>query len=524
MSSKLKEAIQRGKGEPSMAEGRYSTLSRDRNNYLDRAREYSRFTLPYVLPEESDMSRGGAANQHGFQGIGAQAVNHLSNKLTINMYPTGRSFFSLQFNEDTKGKLIEAGYEPTALQELLISAEARCSTFQQVVAARVAYTEAFKNLLISGNVLMYLPKDGHLQAIKLDRYVLKRDLSGRLVELCILQKKTYDTLSDEVRESIKAIKGTDTPKDDEVVSIYTWVLRKNTEEFYVAQAVQGITISQVQEIGESDLPWIPLRWNSTYGEDYGRGLVEDHAGDFYVVEFLSEAVAKGMALMADIKYLVKPGSQTDIDAVSSAPTGEWVFGNLEDVGVLQLERYADFTPIAEVLAKYERRIGQAFLLNSAVRRDAERVTTVELRIDAQELEMSLGGVYSLLAQTMQTPLAYLYLKRIKFPLPEEAVVPDIITGLEAFGKSGDLDKIKQYTEMMMLPANWPPAVQERTKFNIYSREVAASLSMKLPWVMSDEEWEEKMAAQKQAQQDAAMAEAAVKSAPELVKQQGGNPQ
>jgi len=520
MSLSLLKQIKQGKGSSVAIEGRYNHLSSDRNGYLDRAREYSRFTLPYVLPDASNLDRGGAANQHGYQGIGAQAVNHLANKLTINMFPTGRSFFNLQFDEVAKANLIGDGYDPTQLSELLVEAENRCTTFQQKVAARVAYTEAFKNLLISGNVCMYLPGDGFLQAIKLDRYVIQRDLSGKMTEIITVQQKAFNTLSEEVQLGLKSIKGTECPKEDDEVKIYTWVYRKDKETFCVIQAVNDVAIKDYQEIAEEDLPWKPLRWNSTYGEDYGRGLCEDHAGDFYVIEFLSEAVAKGMALMADIKYLIKPGSQTDIDEISTAPTGEWVFGSLDDIGVLQLERYADFTPISNVLDQYKRRIGQAFLLNSAVRRDAERVTTVELRIDAQELETSLGGVYSLLAQTMQSPLALLYLKRVGFPLPDGTVLPNIITGLEAFGKIGDLDKIKQYTEMMQLPQMWPAQVQEGTDFLVYSREVAAALSMKMPWTLSEEQLQAKRQAQAEAQQQQQMAEAGINAAPELVKQAG----
>ena len=183
MSVSLLSQIQQGKGSDVKIEGRYSHLSSDRNGYLDRAREYSRFTLPYVLPNSKDLSRGGAGNQHGFQSIGAQAVNHLSNKLTINMFPTGMSFFNLEFDEETKAQLVEDGFDPTQLTELLVEAEKRCSSFQQKVAARVAYTECFKNLLISGNVCLFLPGDGMLQAIKLDRYVIQRDLSGRMIEI-----------------------------------------------------------------------------------------------------------------------------------------------------------------------------------------------------------------------------------------------------------------------------------------------------------------------------------------------------
>ncbi len=519
MSNTLLEQVVKGIGSSVNIEGRYTFLSSDRNNYRDRAREYSKFTLPYVLPDTDGSDRGGGANQHGFQGIGAQAVNHLANRLTINMFPIGRSFFNTEFDPTAKAALVKDGYDPTQLSELLVEAEERCSALQTKIAARVAYTEAFKSLIITGNVCMYLPADGNLQAIKLDRYVLSRDLSGKLTELIILQKKAFSTLSEEVKDSIKSIKGTSTPDEDDEISIYTWIYRKDIETFIVAQSVEGILIRDYQEISEQSLPWKPLRWNSCYGEDYGRGLVEDHSGDFYVIEFLSEALAKGMALMADIKYLIKPGSQTDIDEISKAPTGEWIFGNLEDIGILQLERYADFSPISEVLNEYKKRIGQAFLLNSAVRRDRERITTVEIRMDAQELETSLGGVYSLLAQTFQTPLAYLYLERVGFPL-DGTVVLNIITGLGAFGKAGDLDKLKQFTEMMQLPQIWPEGVQERVKWNIYAREIAVSLSMKLPFMMSDEEWQGKQDAIAKARQEEQMAEVAKSAAPAIVKEGG----
>jgi len=124
---------------------------------------------------------------------------------------------------------------------------------------------------------------------------------------------------------------------------------------------------------------------------------------------------------------------------------------------------------------------------------------------------------------MQTPLALLYLKRVGFPLPDGSVLPDIVTGLDAFGKAGELDKLNQFTEMMQLPQAWPEGVQARVKWDIYAREIAASLSMKLPFMMSDEEWQAKQEAQAQAQQQQTMGEAAVAAAPELVKQ-GGLPQ
>lgn len=126
-------------------------------------------------------------------------------------------------------------------------------------------------------------------------------------------------------------------------------------------------------------------------------------------------------------------------------------------------------------------------------------------------------------------MAYLYLKRVGFPLPDESVIPSIVTGLAALGRIGELDKLKQYTEMMQLPQAWPVQVQARVKWDVYSREVAAGLSMKLPFMMNDEEWKAHQEAQAKAKQADQMAEMGKAAAPELAKQvgpellnQGGN--
>ncbi|MBL1329612.1 hypothetical protein JL926_19595, partial [Acinetobacter baumannii] len=67
--------------------------------------------------------------------------------------------------------------------------------------------------------------------------------------------------------------------------------------------------------------------------------------------------------------------------------------------------------IDTVATKYVNRIGKGFLLSSSIVRDAERVTAEEIRMQANELETSLGGVYSRLAVDFQKPMAYWLTKR-----------------------------------------------------------------------------------------------------------------
>lgn len=97
----------------------------------------------------------------------------------------------------------------------------------------------------------------------------------------------------------------------------------------------------------------------------------------------------------------------------------------------------------------EQRLAHSFLMMEAVQRDAERVTAEEIRTMAQELEGTLGGIYSILSQEFQLPLVKRMLafmtKQGRLPeFPEETVQPAIVTGLEALGRGHDLDKLMTF--------------------------------------------------------------------------------
>jgi len=79
-------------------------------------------------------------------------------------------------------------------------------------------------------------------------------------------------------------------------------------------------------------------------------------------------------------------------------------GMAGDVTTIQLEKYNDFKLAFEVSKEIEKRISQAFLLAGSVTRDGERVTAKEIQYMINELEDSLGGIYSILSQEFQLPL------------------------------------------------------------------------------------------------------------------------
>lgn len=495
---------------------RYKKLSTKRDPFLSRARTFSNYTIPNLYPSLFGMSnQGDGANTTGWQSFGAQCSNTLTNKLVMTLFPPHSSFARLDLSPKAKEVLRADDLNIIEQEGMLINAEKEALLEHENIAGRVGLGEALEHLLVGGTTCLYMPDDGNLVNYPLDRFVNRRDKSGNLLELIVEESKDVDTFDPSIQLIIKTNKRNKAKsEDDDEEKLYTRAVYKDGF-YHITQEVCDTVVGDSYRVKPDNFPFIVLRWKTNYGEDYGRSLVEQYAADFHAIQFLSEAIAKGMILMADIKYLIKPGSVTDVDHLIESPTGEFVYGNIDDIGVLQLEKYADFTPIANVLDKYERRVGNAFMMGAAVQRQAERVTAYEIRRDAIEMEQQLGGAYSLLATTLQRPYFKLLLSRIDFDLPENLVNTVLLTGIEALSKMGDADKFVQWTESMMQAAQLPQQLQARMKWGDFAQHTANQLTLDLPYFMTEEEFQEQQAADAKAQQNQAMQDGIVNSMPQI---------
>lgn len=500
---------------------RYEHLKVKREPFLTRARMFSSYTIPNLYPLNFGQSnQGDGTNTTGWQSFGAKCANSITNKLVMTLFPPHTAFARLELTPKATEMLLAEDLNVVDEEGSLVNASKQALMEHERIAGRVGLGEALEHLAVGGSTCLYLPEgdDSNLINYPLDRFVCRRDKSGNLLELIIEESKAIDTFEPAVQMLIKS-KGQqaqanangNAEKDE--VNLYTRAIFKHGF-FHITQEVVGCEIGQQYRVAPDKFPFIVLRWKTNYGEDYGRSLVEQHAGDFHVIQLLSESIAKGMILMSDVKYLVRAGSTTDVDHLIESPTGEFVYGNIDDIGVLQLEKYADFTPIANVLDKYERRVGESFMLG--VQRDAERVTAYEVRKDALQMENSLGGAYTLLALTLQRPYFRLLLNRIDFSLPDQLVNTVITTGIEALSKMGDADKFMQWTEQMQAAATLPENVQARIKWGDFAKYSANQLSLELPYMMTEEEYNEQQQAQAQAQQQNMAMEAAAKAAPQMI--------
>ena len=287
--------------------------------------------------------------------------------------------------------------------------------------------------------------------------------------------------------------------------MYTYVCDKG-KYWHIHQEVNRIPIpDSYGKFPKDKNPFIPLRFSRVDGESYGRGLVEEYLGDLRSLEALTAAIVEGSAAAAKVLFLVRPNGTTRINVLANSPSGAIVQGDANDVSTLQLDKYNDFRIALETITQIRDRLSFAFLLNSSVQRNAERVTAEEVRFMAQELESALGGVYSVLSQEFQVPLVNLLLQKMvkdkKIPkFPKDKIKPQIVTGIEALGRGQDLNRLAQFLEY--LAPLGPEAIMNNLNLDDYIDRLGASLGIDTGGLIKSQEQkqQEQMIRQQQAQQ------------------------
>ena len=160
----------------SNAHGQYTQMEDTRSVVIERSERYSAWTLPSIFPLVG--VNGSTELQNDAQSFGAQAVNHLSNKLMIGLFGPSRPFFRLEMGEKMKAVLVESGIPEDQGQNILQNAEQESVKELDRMGAREPFTMTLQNLIITGNALLYFPKDKDMEVYTMRNYVIKRDLAG----------------------------------------------------------------------------------------------------------------------------------------------------------------------------------------------------------------------------------------------------------------------------------------------------------------------------------------------------------
>ena len=431
------------------ASERYSQLSSGRTQFLDTAVECSELTLPYLVQHDLKQKGGKKSLIQPWQSVGAKAVVTLAAKLMLALLPPQTSFFKLQVRDDKLGEELD----PTVRSELDLSFSKMERMVMDYIAAssdRVVVHQALKHLVVSGNALIFMGKDG-LKHFPLQRYVVERDGNGNVLEIItkeLISRKVLGLDPPVYKNETNEVNANNGSNEDDA-EVYTCVkLDESSGRWVWHQEVDDMIIEGSRSTAPKNAsPWLVLRFNTVDGEDYGRGRVEEFLGDLRSLDGLSQALVEGSSVAAKVLFLVSPSATTKPQTLANAANGAIIQGRPDDVGVIEVGKTADFQTAASLSNTIEKRILDAFLVLNV--RDSERTTAEEVRMTQAELEKQLGGLFSLLTVEFLEP----YLKRTllvlqrtnQIPkLPKDLVRPKIVAGINAIGRGQDKESLTMF--------------------------------------------------------------------------------
>lgn len=495
------------------AERLYKELTKDQLQYLDRAREASLLTIPQLYPPEGSDSH--TKYPTPYQSLGAKGVNNLANKIVLSLFPPSTAFFKLGLSPADMAALGKAEGQVKQAMGVL---EQSIINEMEVSSLRPKLVHLIKQLIVGGSCIIYIPDEGQPEIFSLAEFGVRRDKKGNVIRMAISQRVAYPALDEETQKQLPQDEITDDIRTGKkMLTMYTAVLRVGTDKYQVFQEIMGKRIEGTEGTYTKDnCPYVFVPFVDT-AEDYGRSYIEDFIGDLQSYEGLRQAILEGAAESARILYVLRPNATVSIKALKNARSGDVISGNPEDISTVQNDKRLDMSVTQREAENLKQDLAITFLLDSAVRRDAERVTAAEIRQVSQELEVALGGIYSTLANSLQSPLVKLYMTRLVNQGKINKVLKDslnleITTGAAALGRGTDFNVLNTFVQTLgQIAAN--PASAEYVHMSELIARLAYSLDINIAkLVVSEEERTMQALAQQQQQMEQQIAPEVAKSA------------
>lgn len=424
------------------ARAEFTKLDGMRASFMTRLEKYSMYTLPRLLVPRG-VDELNTELVHDYQAVGAQATNHIANRLMLTMFAPSRPFIRLTLSARDIAQLGNISQEDLEAQ-LAEGEQQAVRQLDNEPGFRAQLYEAVLNLVVLGNVCIRLPKKDTAVVYNIRDYVVRRNIKGEVVQALVQECTTFDELDEDVQAAYIAAVRTPTNPDHKITVFHR--LERDGDKLIETTWVDDVELPDAKFKGSYDVddcPWYFLTWNLKNKAHYGTGLVEDYAGDFAALSALSKAQIEAAILASQFRWLANPNGQTRVEEFEKAENGAILAGAEGDLVLVTNSKSGDIRIIKEIGEDYIRRIGQGFLLGSAMTRDAERVTAEEIRQQAVELETGLGGVYTRLAGTLQRGVAGWLLLRAGFEVAKTKIKVQIVTGLDALSRNGDLAALRQ---------------------------------------------------------------------------------
>ena len=467
------------KANASYIEREFLKLDARRTNKLNRSRDCARLTVPTLFPREGWSENMDLPDV--FNSMPARGVMSLASRITSAMYPLSQApFFS--FEVDTE-------YVPTGVN--MNETIASLARLDKKIMTKLSHSnlrqELFvllQHLIVLGDALFEIKDDYSFMVHRIDHYVIQRYPDGKIKKIILREWVDPEAVPEDWETAMEESNQKKYEPEDEkeennnynnsdynsFTSSYnqTYAPSKTHRPFYtlVEWEAESKTWKCTKEycgviVDEGEFtvcPYIPQSWSRIAGEDYGRSLVEEHIGDIRTLEALSKSLVEAAMANSEHRIGIDPSGITEIADLLDTANGDYVSARQTDVFPIQLLRQVDLSPMAGLRSDLINGLGRVFLLNSSLQRQAERVTATEIRMMAEELDQSLGGVFSGIAQSIQIPIVK---RTVLLMVKDELLPPDIVqlisekgilglkvrTGLEALNREIESTLLSQWMSM-----------------------------------------------------------------------------
>lgn len=467
----------------------------NRYQAVDMGRKMAEITIPSVMPPLN--YRAGDYLPGTNQSVGAQAVNNLASKLMFMAFPPGQPMMRLKPDETKLQAQITADPALYAQVELALS---RVEVIHRDKAIAIMLPAAWvgfcKLLLVSGHALWKHVELCAPTYHPLTQWVCSRDMKGHPLVTIHEEKVRLVTLPKDVQEQI-LLETEELGKEEEwsrettLYSVCQFKRHPTSNNYedgswcYWEETEKGTLIEGTTVETDYDAPPMWPEWGiPIFGQNYGRGYCEEYRGDLFILENGWSALNDGAAMASLALTFVKPGGRTSLRQVQNAKNLTFLSGSAEDLTAYKTDKSADFNFVLEATGKAEQRIGRAFLVNASVMRQGERVTAEEVERTGQDLDQAMGGLYTQLAQSAQHKMVTRFVRlheesdKAIPALPQGLVKIMVITGVDAMGRSKDVQTLGQFTDGVNKA--FPPNSQTTTILDPedFSTRLASALGIK----------------------------------------------
>ncbi len=372
---------------------------------LNIARRCAALTKPSACP--TARKKKDAALPMNFQAIGGRGVNNLEGLVYMALFGGDGPFFELTpavdirydtsiSPEDMNFILDDLFRRELMAISLLESVNFTDRTNRRQQAFQVNKRAVVSQFITTGDALERMNADYSISVFQRAKYVTDRDTTGNVN--WHITEEDIDPLSmsdeDYAAAGFKSNEFADTLPSERMKVMHTFPeWNPKSKVWVIKQEVNGHVINTTED---EVTPFFSTPFMLEAGDNYGHGLVEQNLGDLSSLDALMEKLLDFAAAFSKVTPVIDINEMTLTAKHLEKPSGvplraRVVDGRVVSVGWLKPDNAPQFNMVAAHAKFLTGELGKAFLIESAVTPQKERVTKAQVDRVQFELEGTLSG-------------------------------------------------------------------------------------------------------------------------------------